>query len=352
VSRRTSRITSHGYSRRVPDRSDLLLASIDVAASKGLELGPLTKPVVARHRGDIRYIDHVDTEALRARYASHDGFDVDAIVAIDYASGDRSIAEAVGADAPFDYVVASHVVEHVPDLVRWFADVRSVLRDGGVLALAVPDHRCCFDALRSPTVPAEAVEAHLRGAVVPSPRQVFDHYHSAVSWRGVIAWSDEVPPAELAPVHSEREAYDTAAMVAATGAYHDVHCWVFTPRSFCALVASLQQLQLVPFSIEACSDSIGGEFFVTLRAATVESAVVAPSCLDVTVPPPGRASETARVRSELREATARSDHDRAALAAVHASRSWRLICRVASARALARRLARTALRRSRGSSAP
>jgi hypothetical protein len=33
------------------------------------------------------------------------------------------------------------------------------LPSGGVLALAVPDHRQCFDALRSPTVAADLVEA-------------------------------------------------------------------------------------------------------------------------------------------------------------------------------------------------
>jgi len=326
----------------VLDRSDLLLASIDVAGSKGLELGPLTKPVVTRDRGDIRYIDHVDTDALRARYSSHQGFDLDAIVPIDYASGDGSIADAVGADAPFGYVVASHVVEHVPDLVRWIGDLRSVLADDGVLALAVPDHRRCFDALRSPTVAADVVEAHLRGATVPSLRHVFDHYHSAVAWRGLIAWTDDVPTAELAPVHSEREAFDMASMVAVTGVYHDVHCWVFTPRSFCVLIASLQQLRLVPFSIESCSDTIGGEFFVTLRAATFETATVAETCLPhAEGVAASRASEMARVRAQLHDAEARAARTGEALSAVHASRSWRLIEMTAPMRAVVRRAVTT-----------
>ena len=195
------------------DRKAQIVGSIDLATAKGLELGPLVNPVVPRGSGDIRYLDHVDTDALRARYSTHVGFDVDAIVPIDYAIGDGTISDAVGADAPFDYVVASHVIEHVPDLVRWLDDIRSVLRADGVLSLAIPDHRCCFDALRSPTVVADIVHAHLTGAEVPTPRQVFDHYFCAVAWHGLIAWGEEPPFDELVQVHGEQEALERATEV-------------------------------------------------------------------------------------------------------------------------------------------
>ncbi|HEY0521693.1 MAG TPA: methyltransferase domain-containing protein, partial [Ilumatobacteraceae bacterium] len=184
----------------MPARTDSLLKSIDVATAKGLELGPLINPVVRKDMGDVRYIDHVDTDALRARYATHVGFDVDAIVPIDYVSN-GSIRDAVGGDIPFDYVIASHVIEHVPDVIGWFADIRSVLRDDGVLSLAIPDHRRCFDALRSPTVTADLIEAYLTKPTIPSPRQVFDHYSAAVAWRGMIAWEEEPPFSDLVLVH-------------------------------------------------------------------------------------------------------------------------------------------------------
>ena len=179
--RRSDRITRVW---RMADRTESLLSSIDVASSKGLELGPLAKPVVRRDMGDVRYLDHVDTDALRARYATHDGFDVDAIVPIDYVSINGSIHDAVSPDIPFDYVIASHVIEHVPDLIGWLRDIRGVLRDDGVLSLAIPDHRRCFDALRSPTVTADVIDAHLTKPTIPTPRQVFDHYSCAVAWHG------------------------------------------------------------------------------------------------------------------------------------------------------------------------
>ena len=301
---------------RMADRTDSLLSAIDVATSKGLELGPLAKPVVGRDAGDIRYIDHIDTDALRARYADHDGFDLDAIVPIDYVSINGSIHEAVGADAPFDYVIASHVIEHVPDLIGWLRDIRGVLRDDGVLSLAIPDHRRCFDALRSPTVTADVVDAHLTKPTVPTPRQVFDHYSSAVAWHGLISWEEEPPFAELVPVHSETEALDKAAAAAANAEYLDVHCWVFTPTSFRRLFAAMQRMQLVPFALERCTETVGGEFFVTLRAATpatTNSAGTMPANNSDALPP--TASEHAALRAQLR-----SSQDE--LRRTHASRSW------------------------------
>jgi Methyltransferase domain len=306
------------------DRREVLLRSITVAVSRGLELGPLTNPVVTRDMGEIRYLDHVDTDSLRARYASHDRFDLDAIVPIDYASAGRSVHQTVGVDAPFDYVVASHVIEHVPDVIAWFWDIRSVLTDGGVLTLAIPDHRRCFDALRSATVAADVIGAHLARATVPSPAQVFDHYASAVAWHGLISWGEEPPFGELVAVHSLDEAIATARSVTASGDYHDVHCWVFTPRSFCRLVATLQQLALVPFSIETCTDSIGGEFFVTMRAADPVSATVSAAAPTDVSWSSSRGSESAAVRSELAAVIVGRDRLRDELAATVASRSWRI----------------------------
>ena len=305
------------------DRIEMLVGTIDIAAAKGLELGPLAKPVVARGRGDIRYLDHVDTDALRRRYASHVDFDIEAIVDIDYAIGDGTIGEAVGADAPFDYIVASHVIEHVPDLIGWLDELRGILRDDGVLSLAVPDHRRCFDTLRSPTVVADLVHAHLTGATAPTPRQVFDHYSSAVSWRlGSIEWPFEPPFDELVPVHSEQDAMQRATSAGATGEYDDVHCWVFTPRSFQRVIAGLQRLGLVAFRLESCSESVEGEFFARLIATTAAeatgSAVAQGPVEDL------RAAEAATVRAELNEARRQLAEATAELTAMEQSRSWRI----------------------------
>ena len=300
------------------DRTAQIVGSIDLATTKGLELGPLTSPIVRRSDGDIRYLDHVDTETLRARYATHEGFDIDAIVPIDYAIGNASIRTAVGDDAPFDYVIASHVIEHVPDMIAWLRDIRSVLVDDGVLSLAIPDHRRCFDALRTPTVAAELVHAHLAQATVPSPRQVFDHYATAMIWRGQIGFSEDPVYEELVPVHGEAEALERAT-AASNGEYVDVHCWVFTPRSFCRVMGSLQRLHLVPFLVESCTKTVGGEFFATLHPADPTSATT-PAVNELSP----RASEGGLVQHELIDTRAALDKAQAQLAAMERSRSWKV----------------------------
>ena len=299
------------------ERRQLLLRNIDTASAFGLELGPLIAPVVTRSMGRVHYIDHVSTDTLRERYRHHPGFDIDAIEPLDHVMVDGSIAAGVGDAAPFDYVVASHVIEHVPDPVRWLTDIRSVLRTGGALALAVPDHRRCFDVLRSPTVTADVIEAHLLRATVPSPRQVYDHMASAVVWRDGIVWADEAPSDELVLIHREAEALERATAVARTGEYNDVHCWVFTPRSFTVVLDALQRQGLLGFRVDHVSDTVGSEFFATLVA------VDEPGADDHSVRAQ-RASEAAALRGELLATTERLAAVEADRDAITSSRSWRL----------------------------
>jgi predicted SAM-dependent methyltransferase len=35
-------------------------------------------------------------------------------------------------------VIASHVIEHTPDLVTWLAEIRAILQPNGTLRLAIP----------------------------------------------------------------------------------------------------------------------------------------------------------------------------------------------------------------------
>jgi hypothetical protein len=224
------------------------------------------------------------------------------------------------------------VIEHVPDLITWLDDVRSVLGDGGVLSLAVPDHRRCFDALRSPTVLADVVHAHLTRATVPTPRQVFDHYSSAVAWQGLISWGEEPPIGELVPVHSEHEAIERATATDLSGDYDDVHCWVFTPRSFERVVAGMQRLGMVSFRVESCSQSIGGEFFATLRATTRDDAAASADTSGSVESM--RAAEAASVRAELAAVQQQLASVSAQLDATVRSRSWRITAPVRSLNAL------------------
>src|SRR6185436_9508930 len=103
---------------------------------------------------DVRYVDVLDRDGLVAHYAD-DGVDTDRIPEIDFPliqpdGRTLGLAEAAAPGAPYDWVVASHVVEHVPDLIGWLADLAELTADGAALVLVVPDRRYTFDALRPP----------------------------------------------------------------------------------------------------------------------------------------------------------------------------------------------------------
>ena len=109
-----------------------MVHGLDLATMVGAEIGPLDKPVVAKSAGQVIYIDHVDTDALRAKYADDPMVDTGKLH-VDAIWGAMTLHEAIaqysrteeGAFAAdgCNYVIASHVIEHVPDMVSWLQEI-------------------------------------------------------------------------------------------------------------------------------------------------------------------------------------------------------------------------------------
>ncbi len=178
----------------------------------------------------------MDRDGLVAHYsAMNHGVDVTLIPEIDYflIQPDGTTlppGEAAKAGAPFDWVMASHVIEHVPDVIGWLSEVAELVADGGSLVLAVPDKRYTFDLHRPPTTVGQMLEASLNQDERPSVRAVYDHFSSAVSynhldlWRGTTIGYD----ARVHTIHEASEHVDRSR----SGTYVDCHVWLFTPETF------------------------------------------------------------------------------------------------------------------------
>jgi hypothetical protein len=252
------------------------LAEVEAIAA-GLEIGPLHTPRFPRERyPNIRYVDHASTDDLREKYAT-DAFMVDhldEIVDVDVVwDGSAPLLEALrtglATEAPVDFVFASHVIEHAPDMIGWLQQIGQVLDDGGRLCLAIPDKRLCFDVNRDLTTMADLVDAHLRGLSAPDFRQIYD-FHSriidvdaAALWAGTIdyagTWRADLDPDEWA--------YELCLKHQQTGEYVDGHCQVFTPGSFIDVYARMAKLGLIDYRIAAFHPSVLGtiEFRVVLE---------------------------------------------------------------------------------------
>ncbi len=105
----------------------------------GLEIGALSNPILTKSEANIYYADHLSATDLREKYAD-EPVEQDKIVPVDYVLGDKSLKSTIGRRR-FDYVLASHVIEHIPDIITWLQDVSSILKPDGVLSLVIPDKR-------------------------------------------------------------------------------------------------------------------------------------------------------------------------------------------------------------------
>jgi len=133
---------------------------------------------------DVQYVDVFSRDQLRANYANDQNVSADRIPQIDFVlsgpDGVRPLSDVVRPAAPFEWVVASHVVEHVPDVIAWLAQIAEILDDDGRLLLVVPDRRFTFDILCPSTTagclrpmtwerPARPSELSTTCGAVPSP---------------------------------------------------------------------------------------------------------------------------------------------------------------------------------------
>ena len=66
-------------------------------------------------------------------------------------------------DDSLDYVVASHVIEHVANPVKALWECARVVRHGGMVYLVVPDRRFTFDHTRALTPPEHMIADFDRG---------------------------------------------------------------------------------------------------------------------------------------------------------------------------------------------
>ena len=245
-------------------RNEKILACINPNSQIGLEIGPLTKPIITREMGIVHYVDHATTEELRAKCVPWGTIDVSKIVDVDYVWGDKNLKELTCKENPFDYVIASHVIEHVPDFIGWLKEIRSVLRNGGILSLDIPDKRFTFDYLRQLTKTADILEAFLLKSKKPSLKQIFGyksefvHRHKDYQWFGFAE--------KLIHEHSLYEAYEVTKNAFENNTYVDVHCWVFTEYSFLELLDTLVHLELFDFKVAHFFRRSGHEFFISLEA--------------------------------------------------------------------------------------
>jgi SAM-dependent methyltransferase len=212
-------------------------------------------------------VDHADRETLRAKCAAAN-IDGDAFEEVDTVWRDGPLHEAVAASlhGRFDTMIASHVIQHVPDFVGFLASAAHLLTHDGVIAAALPDKRYCFDCFRPATTTGDVLEAHAAQRTRHSFRTAWGHAAYAVSADGQLGWG---------PWRVGRpkfvNSFEVSARLAAgfqsdpSLSYTDYHAWQFTPAVFELVMLELGQLGLIDWRIYQITETENFEFFVFLR---------------------------------------------------------------------------------------
>src|SRR5262249_55944812 len=78
------------------------------------------------------------------------------------------------ADGSLDFIIASHVLEHVPDPLGLFKECHRVLKDHGYFYLGLPDKNQTFDAPRMNTPLGHLVRDFERGSKVVDEEPLVD----------------------------------------------------------------------------------------------------------------------------------------------------------------------------------
>jgi SAM-dependent methyltransferase len=115
----------------------------------GVELGPGEQPFPMMFVGtDVRYVDRWVPDENRSLFPEVVGEDFPEPDIICNLDTDRlKMLE----DDSEDFVVASHVLEHVADPIGLLDEIHRVVRPGGTALILLPDRRRTFDKDRAPT---------------------------------------------------------------------------------------------------------------------------------------------------------------------------------------------------------
>jgi len=231
----------------------------------GVEIGPLSTPVMAKS-DNLKYVDRISTQELKAQYSDDGNVNDATLCEVDHVWGHECLENVIS--EKLDFVIASHVIEHVPDMIEWLLQIRSVLKSGGVLSLAVPDKRYTFDYLRQLSTIEQFMEAYFLKYKKASPRMVFDYYNNVVTLDGKTSISNrDVTPKIITRIYTYRDALKNAKESVASDKFFDTHNWVFTRESFLEIVNTLSTFGLFPYRIKNDYGVEGCEFIIILEAA-------------------------------------------------------------------------------------
>lgn len=253
------------------DRRDILLNGLD-KNSKILEIGASYNPAAPKRDGYRTYIvDHASRDELVSKYSS-DTFDARGIEEVDFVWNGGALLDSIPEQQhrTFDLVIASQVIEHIPNPIRFLADIERILSPCGTLSLSVPDRRNCFDFFRPLTTAGDWLQALFENRAVHNVKTLYDEAAYIISSGEAASWITGQFSTPNFPPHGgvERGIYLFEQMHGRkfSQKYTDAHAWVFVPSSFILIVEELYKADM--FGLRPIDVTVTGtyEIFVKMQS--------------------------------------------------------------------------------------
>jgi len=109
----------------------------------GIEIGALHQPLQLPQAARVKYVDRMSAPELRRHYEELAGV---SLVEVDIIDDGESLATV--ASSSQDFVIANHFLEHCQNPLATLKALERVLKEDGVIYMAVPDKRFTFDVDR------------------------------------------------------------------------------------------------------------------------------------------------------------------------------------------------------------
>jgi hypothetical protein len=222
-----------------------------------LEVSPFLSPLLKQ--GPSTYNIDVRTKEELIKYYQIPVTQTDTIPPIHFKWSKGPYADIIDHSLKFKRVVASHVIEHVPDLIAWLNSLYDILAPQGDVRLFIPDMRFTFDCLRPPTTIHEIIGAYFQRNDRPVYGTILEHmyYSSAAVHQQIVSHENwQRPPLETNvledPYHLEilRSIVDFGKREFTGASYIDAHVWKWTPQLFATQMDILRRIGLLKLRLD------------------------------------------------------------------------------------------------------
>jgi hypothetical protein len=245
---------------RVANRNDFV--NLIERSGKILEIGPLDRPQFNAQSQNYYSLDVFTKEQLIDNYASDPHVIKENIVQPSYVISNNDYSPI---KEKFNCIFSSHNIEHMPCLVSFLNNLSSVLEDKGLIYLAIPDKRYCFDHFKNETNIYDVLQAYYEKNYRPRFMDVLKFLTQGTHNDPIDHWNGNHGEIDFEAVLIQD--YKRLLEQFKTGVYVDAHVSFFIPESFEKIITTLNALKLIDLEIHKIYHTLHGsfEFYVILK---------------------------------------------------------------------------------------